>query len=217
MPKNTYKKKVSKATKTYVKQILDKEVEDKQLVAYAPGIGPVPITNVMDPAFLINGSPTGTSAHDRIGAKIRAKKLNILGYIEPIIQTADSLVRMLILWDKQPNGLPPDYDTLFANNGTPLVASQYYNAPINVNAHNRYVVLRDKYYMGHINGGANNIGHRIPLRFNINLKNRVTIYKGNTAFLADIQTNALYVIFTSETNASWQLGGFQASMIYEDA
>lgn len=57
---------------------------------------------------LLNGVATGTDFTDRIGRKIMMKSIYIQGFCYPVdTTTADTLARLIVVYDTQPNGAAP--------------------------------------------------------------------------------------------------------------
>ena len=150
----------------------------------------------------------GTSNYNRLGNKIRMKSLQVQGWIVKYngnYWPAPTKLRMLIVYDKQTNGVAPQLNTIIKshlNVGTPVTDI---NSMINLSERNRFEVLKDIsiYQEGEqvsVNGEINNYetgyqDNRKLIHFYIKLKGRPTAYSvdGNTGLVGDVKSGGLYV------------------------
>lgn len=160
--------------------------------------------------LLLNGMSFGTEWGDRIGQKI---KNNFLELNYGLINNAGvpSIIRVMIVYDKQPQGQLFDEDRLWA---VPTTDFERITSVKNQTFGTDYSVLFDKLIV--ISGTTNNNSNR-QRHFKIRLAlNRVTQF--NDVALANftaMEKNALYFIIVSESvNVSWYL---MSNLHYIDA
>lgn len=203
------KGKVAKATKRYVKKILDDRIEDKQAGTLVAAFNPTDtLTSV-----LLNGISQGTNQGERIGMAVRAKKLicRVLLNQNSSIAIARMRCRLLFFWDKQPNGGAPTLSQLF----TTTTAGLTLYSPININGQKRYRILSDKIYDFPVDGGATDTPHNRSIVKSFKLKT-ITKYSGGGNAIGDINTNALYIGLIGQT-ANGMTASFSYDFRYEDA
>lgn len=174
-------------------------------------------TNTNVDVFAVNLTDTGTNSWNRIGRKIVLKSLRIR--IQPTIQYSidtgvrGAAMRMVVVWDKQPSGILPTFDTIFGNtvqNGTESVIDIF--APIRYDNMDRFKILRD--VVREINpsgpgnsgsgGSLNNSAFGEYIDEYIDLKGLESIFSGQTspATIADLSSGGLYVILRSQLDAA---------------
>ena len=165
---------------------------------------------------LLNGSVQGTDFNNRIGRKIICKSVFIRGWVGAEVATAalaagsnESLVqqwRMIIFIDMQPNASAPSV--------TDLLVSADPTSQLNLNNRDRFMVVKDKTFMGQNFGkaftaatgimGSDNSARNVKVFKSLNLE---TIYNsGNAGTIADINSGALYMFWIG-TRASGTTDG----------
>jgi len=104
----------------------------------------LPFTSNPANAMVINAMSAGSGGWQRVGRKIHMKSLRIRGMVQdanavdnpavPLITFAYSpmLLRMVLVYDRSPQGLPPDYNVIFRNQKS--TDSGAYNAPLDLAA-----------------------------------------------------------------------------------
>jgi len=172
-------------------------------------------------SFVLNLVQQGTGSWNRIGRKIRMKSLRIKvdALCRHFLTSGDltaSLMRMVVVYDKQPSGVLPTYDTIFGQTdqqgtetGAILDSLRYDNT-------GRFRVLSDKVFTstcqaisGTTDADYEDVQHYCD-EF-IDLKGKETIYSAtnNPSTIADISTGALYVYFRASQNtgtlSQWRL------------
>lgn len=172
-------------------------------------------TNTNASAFVLNLVQAGNGSWNRVGRKIQLKSVRLRGSIlfqYSAVATTSNLVedmcRMVVVWDKQPNGVLPTYDTIFGRTEQDGTEScDYLDGPKFDNM-DRFTVLRDKVMEDSI-GATPLTGGTTNLVINqqgfdefIPLGNRETVFSGQSVpmTIADISTGALYVFFRSRYN-----------------
>jgi len=168
--------------------------------------------------YLLNGVPQGTDYNNRVGRTVCFKSITlnwavsaetasfqyIPAVVVPPIAQLETVrlaraeltfgVRVMIVYDRQPNGNPPEIDDLlysFSSNGTTTpaafnITSMAFN---NLNNKDRFMVLLDKKFTIGSEGG--NLGAFVKKHRRINLE---TQYNNVGGSISGIQTGAFYLL-----------------------
>lgn len=188
------------------------------------GVGAGFADNIM--FTLLNNVTQGTGAWNRIGRKIQMKSIYLQGFFEPSAtkQNENMEARVAIIYDKQCNGLRPNYDTVYraqVSNATDTSA-QDITTHLNMNQKDRFEVIADHLVVlpiysrlvapdadanyGHVIG---NTGLTIELFRK--LKNRETIFKSAAqprGSITDIASGSLLLLHCSNRNfagSGWEM------------
>jgi hypothetical protein len=166
-------------------------------------------TNSNVDLIAVNLIAPGAGSFNRIGRKINLKSLELRMY--PLhtytgeTTTEDqtgNVFRLVVVWDKQPNGSTPTWDAIFGRTNQAGTETSNFGDPLKPDNENRFVILKDKQYSHKIlgsvlTGGTTNLIEnstviRQYVSFNTNFQ---TNFSGNTApcSIADISSGALYV------------------------
>lgn len=183
--KPTYKRRAYKAKPRYAKPSIpmvkvEKKVNDIATAAYAcDTTGSVTALNLIDEG-------TGDSA--RIGRKIQLTSVQIRGFIQPAdADTGDSMVRVMLVWDKQVNGVI----ATIAN----ILSAATANSFMNLDNRERFkVVCDEKFTLQQFNVASSLSGSALPLVDVYKKFSGVTIYDGTGGGIADINTGAMYLV-----------------------
>jgi len=191
-------------------------------IAATINTGVIATTNTNGQIVPMNLIQTGTGSWNRIGRKTHIKSLRITGgavltNLASATENGDApILRMVIVWDKQPTGVLPTFNTIFGNtiqNGTE--ASNVTDPPRYDNM-DRFRVLRDCRYnppsnpaIGNLSTGAETSFHQSIDEY-IKIPGLESVYSGQSTpmTIADISTGALYVIFRSTqfaANGFWNI------------
>lgn len=137
-----------------------------------------------------NAMLQGTTASTRIGNKVVIKTFQLRGELVVPNDAPANTVRLILLWDSQPNGaLPALTDVLTATDGKSFM---------NLANRDRFWVLKD--WQMNVGPSTNLVlaaGAAPPLTktFNWYVKvNRETVYNGNAGTIGDIRTGALLLL-----------------------
>jgi len=154
----------------------------------------------------------GSDFNNRIGRKTCLKTLQIRGYIQNEVvsnitaatSTNGQLLRLIVLWDTQPNGAVPAL--------TDVLTTAHPQAPLNLNNRDRFKVLRDKVWaMGPMlisaaatqSVAAWDTPQVIAIKEFIKLPNLETIYNASTGNVSDLSSGSLCFLWVgSEPNGS---------------
>lgn len=159
----------------------------------------------------------GADFNQRVGRKILIKSVYIRGRIALAASDANALIdapsqlgRIILLWDKQPNGALPSVSD--------ILTSATATAQFNINSRDRFKILKDKQWaFGYYNRSttatqtyavADNVCFPIKIYKKLNLE---TIFNGSAGTIADISSGSL-VLFFIGTEASGTNQGAQATI-----
>lgn len=172
----------------------------------------------------------GTSFYNRLGNKINMKSIHLRGIISALGNNANAdvnhLGRLMVVYDKQPNGAYPATADLLLDTDQAAATGTTVTSSINMNKRNRFVVLADMQVIlpavgvngataaSTVNGGTDpngNAGGPQQGQFNINrfikLKNLEAIYRGAGGNIADLDTGSLLLFtFSNSANAAGSYG-----------
>ena len=140
----------------------------------------------------LNEVRQGATAYNRIGLTIAVKSISIK-FCCKIAGTApdNSILRWLLIYDRQPNGSFPTIATILSQN---ISTAPQFNSGLNMANKNRFSMLRDGY---------------VPLVLNVDnevdqiseyVKGRWTVeYKADSGNIGDIATGAIFLIAFVDT------------------
>jgi len=178
----------------------------------------------------LNLIPPGSGSFNRIGRKARLLSARIRGAISFVTTPGSTgivngnYVRMLVVWDKQPSGALPSWNTIFGL--TPQTGTETTSllAPLAYDNMERFSVLKDVMLQPQdllpVGVSATGVTTQIvPFDTFISLKNCETTYSGQSATqtISDISSGALYLVFRALANVAYSGGtptvpGNQASI-----
>jgi len=152
---------------------------------------------------LLNGAAAGTDFTSRIGRKIKVMSVQFRGSISP--GTLDNNCRVIIFYDKQPNGggLPAVADLILNHSaGAGSTATDF----MNLNNRDRFMILKDMVVpVGRISTTATQAVAGSPSQHAVNIYKKVTletIYNATGATAAEIATGLIGVLFISTVAGS---------------
>jgi len=144
--------------------------------------------------LLLNGTTKGDNLGQRDGTTFRVKSVQCRGVIQRDATGAPhSLWRWILVIDKQPNSAAFGI-TDVVNTISPLALR-------NLNNRKRFVILADNTYVLSADDGTSS--ERVFFEYYSKM-DMITVFNGgNTGLIADIETNALFMIFiTDDTTAN---------------
>lgn len=172
-------------------------------------------TNTNGGIVVMNLVVPGNNSWNRIGRKIRMQSLRLTGTIDAqctyqaiSTTTHGGTVRMLVVFDKQPSGVLPTFDTMFGVTAADGTESSNFLAPVRYDNTDRFRVLRDVRYNCNPEGvplsGGQIISPQYKIDEYIKLGSLESVYSGQTSpqTIADISSGALYVIFRADESTS---------------
>lgn len=169
------------------------------------------------PNVLLNAVQTGAGFFNRVGSRIEMKSLHIRGLINNVATGTQDQGRIIVIYDRQPNGAMPVISDILRARDQTGAATTSGTSEINLDNRDRFVIVRDYTVVlpsvtntaGVLTNGPAYPGDDEQLDVNIfiRLKGLSTHYLSTTnpATIADIGTGALSCWFVSmNTNAAWQ-------------
>lgn len=163
-------------------------VEKKSIESSTSGTSLIKASDVIS-TYLINGIANGTAINQRVGSKISLNTVSIKYVLTSPSDFSSAVARVLLVWDKQPNGVALSATDLFQQSGYPVDA--YYSLA----NRNRFAVLADK----RISCNPVDSAHIMqkPGSFGVNLKGKSTTFNSTGATITDIMTGSLYLVVCS--------------------
>lgn len=210
------RKGVSKAVKKYVNAKLDDLVEDKHHVSNQrnPSGATGNVNNSVGSFQACTDVPQGDGVGERIGIKIKPKKLTISW--NGACGTADATVRFIVFKDTAMDATQPTIDLLFtggalSNDNAPTAP---YN-PVRVGPGQRFQILADKLIALSLTGPSNKSGKIVLNRSKLPGHIEFRGDAGNT--LARNQIYTLAVGDATAGGADTPYFAFTTDLMYEDA
>lgn len=151
---------------------------------------------------LLNGVASGFDADNRIGRRIHMHKVHYTTFWNGIAGS-DHDARIVVFYDKAPNGAAPTTALLFEQTTTPWASA------FNKDTEWRFEILSDT--MGAVDSAGYGIGAQDVC---IELDHYVTYTSGTGATITAIQSGALYLYLVSGRNAMSDSGS--VTMYYTD-
>lgn len=195
-------------------------------------------TNTNGSSFVLNLIRPGSGSENRIGRKVKLSSIRIRGNMSAISASQATTgtydcptVRMVVVWDKQPSGTLPTYDTIFGTKIQAGTEGTQYLDPVKYDNTDRFRVLSDT-IVNFNPSGQNTAGgtidtfqytEHVDVYINLEKKNLISVYSGESSpqTIADISSGALYVYFRSDQNTTdksqAQFGRSFARLRYRDA
>lgn len=199
-PKGDYQK--GRATLKSVKELKALDTTINQ--AFKVAGGPPPVTTLNLPV-------NGAELYQRIGRKIYMKSLHFRGVVFNTAAAAQDFVRILILYDSNPNGAAPAYTDILQD--STAGAGTNFFSHLNLINRERFKVIRDWHRVMPLTTAANTESS-VPetncfhLDWWIPLKGLETIFNGtNGGTIGDISTGAVIIMTFGCNTSLWQLNG----------
>lgn len=183
-------------------------------------------TNSNAGSTVLNLVAPGTGSYNRVGRKISMKSVRLTGTAtfisSPNAATGNkvsSVVRMVVVYDNQPSGAIPTFDTIFGKTTQDGTESTTYMDALKYDNMGRFRVLRDVMLTATLAantaGGTANTNY-LDYCFDeyIKLGGLETVYSGQSSpcSIADISSGGLYVFFRADDNSdperTWTIQGW---------
>lgn len=152
----------------------------------------------------VNLIAPGTTFYQRIGRRVELKSLHLYGYIQDtaVVATAADYGRILVIYDRQTNGVLPTMSTMLLNYDQLGATSTNYLSGLNPDQRERFLILADirLHLPASSATGMSGASDGATTSFNINrfinLKGLSTQFKSDsaTAVIGDIATGGLYIV-----------------------
>lgn len=189
----------------------------------------VATTNTNETCYPVNLVAPGNGSYNRVGRKISMKSVRLKGLIALSYYNADTtgeitgtVIRMVLVYDKQPSGVLPNFDTVFGRTNQSGTESTQYLDPLKYDNMNRFQVLRDCCYtlnpvLANSNSGTTDVTNLFA-EFDeyVKLGGRETVYSGQSSpcTIADISSGGLYVYFRALASIEGQIEPFTTNITY---
>lgn len=169
---------------------------------------------------ILNPVQQGVDYYQRLGNKIKPRSLHIKGFISSILTSIQGLARMVVVLDKAPSGAAalPAITNILQERDQAGAATNGITSALNIDNRNRFKILRDKWFNlpSHtltvaVVTNPSNFDQELCMKFNEyirldNIPECQYVGTANPITIANINTNAIYVIFTCQAgiNNMWQ-------------
>lgn len=200
-----YSKPVKKKQKT------EKKVELKKVDVVRPGSnGATPDIPALFPfsdaptATYLNPVIPGNGFYQRIGNRIQGQSLNmnILFVPKNVVHVNSFTGKLVVIYDKQPNGNAPAYTTIFsAQTFSGTVTTNPLTLPLNIAQRDRFVVISSEYVT--LPGTGQSIQNPQEFTKNIyrELKDIEIVYSGNDGSIGACSSGALLLFLVTNDAA----------------
>ena len=177
--------------------------------------GIITTTNTNGSCFVLNLIQQGSGSWNRVGRKVNLKSLRLKGSFLVTYDTNEgggitrgNLVRMVVVWDKQPSGnAVPAFDQVFGTTDQDGTEVSGILSPPRYDNMNRFQILRDKTFESvpqtiFPSGGNYYVNHPICFDEYLKLAGKQTVFSGQSVrmTISDISTGGLYVYFRALVN-----------------
>lgn len=160
--------------------------------------------NTTGSVVAINLIQAGSSFFNRVGRRIEMKSLHVSGVMVPSANatTANDYIRVMVVYDRQPNGAIPSIQTIFSNYDQTGAATFNSFAGLNPDQRERFLILMDERKTMPPNTGG---GPYQPIEGNrdvfnigrfIKMNGLMTHYQADSSpsVIGDISTGGLYLV-----------------------
>lgn len=153
--------------------------------------------------ILLNGLSQGNSNLTRVGDEVMYTSIQVKGFVnsDTDMITLGAVVRMIVFWDKSPNGVAPTAANLLDNS----VITTYVNAPYNSDYYKRFKILYDRRLALNpqvLLTAATTEPLSVPFDFRKGFNRQSNYGLGNAGTIADITRGACYILLLSNYAAA---------------
>jgi len=168
---------------------------------------------------LLNGIQTGAGFFNRVGSRVENVNLHIRGVVNIGLTTLISYARMVVVYDRQPNGAAPLVGDILQSRDQTGAPTGTAFSEINLDQRQRYLILRDKSFFvppTTFTAGVLTNGPAFPsdgpewtVNEFIRLKGLITQYKSSSAptTITDINSGSIYVFFLASVDNTLLFNG----------
>lgn len=146
---------------------------------------------------LLNGMQSGASINQRVGREVTMRSIQFQYVVRANTAGVDQQVRVVLVYDRQTNGAAPLFLDVF-DFANVTCARKLENRK-------RFKILYDR---THVVNAVGEPGSQVARRFYRRLRHPVTFNSSSTAYVGDITTGSLYLLFLST-----QAAGTNAALI----
>jgi len=185
-------------------------------------------TNTNASSFTLNLVRPGTASYNRVGRKISLLSVRLRGFFQLNSLAAattglltGNMVRMVVVYDKQPSGAVPAFDTIFGHTDQAGTESSIFLDPVKYDNMSRFQILKDcvidmNLLTENQEGGTTDEVQQIySFDEYVKLGGRETVFSGQSSpcTIADISSGGLYVFFRAATNITSSFIGLGADSV----
>lgn len=186
-------------------------------------------TNTNDDIQCLNLIEAGNGSWNRNGRKAFLKSLRLKGTVTGDLAAAATTydvgatyLRMVVVWDKQPSGgTIPTFDTIFGYTTQDGTESSTTMSNLRYDNTGRFQVLKEHVFVpppvAPLGAAAQaSYTYHIPFDFFIDLKNRTTIFSGDSdpVTIADISSGSLLLVWRSDAaGQNWAVDDISTSRL----
>jgi len=149
---------------------------------------------------LINGIIEGTGVTERVGRQITIKRIELRIWFEAISLTPQRAVRVLIVYDRSPNGVSPTYTDILRPQVGALITNMTLPVyPPNLNNRARFDILWDSFQTTAAGNSATTISYPPPYYDTCIDCTLGTVYMGSGGLVGSIQGGAVFLVLADNT------------------
>lgn len=159
----------------------------------------------------LNDVLQGAGVYERVGVKILMRSVRIRATLTANASPAMAIVRMAVIYDRQPNGAAPAIADIFTDTRVAGATTTDICSGVNISNKNRFTILRDQ--MWNLDS-ATSLSHVVDWFIPCRLQ---TEFKASAGTIADISTGSLLLV-TAGLNVTSFANMFQcrSRIRYED-
>lgn len=166
--------------------------------------------------LLVTNIPQGNTKVTRVGNKCSIIGMNIKGSVANGSITGPAMARLIILVDRQSNGVIPTNAQLMAD----TTAATNWNSPINIDNRRRFRILVDKTWACNDGGGATNQAILQNFRFRKVFKKPIIMqFSASTSpsAITDFVANPFIAVAYTDAAAGAPFFAMTVELLYKDA
>lgn len=171
-------------------------------------------TGTGPPMLLLSDPINGAELYQRTGRKTYGKSIHVRGWVRPVTTAVQTLLRIIIFYDANPNGVAPTIANLLQDSSAAAATSAV--SEINLTNRQRFKILRDIQWQAPsfslaagvvTNQAFSDTTGKFSVNEFIKLKGLETVFNGvNGGTVADIQTGAIFMtLIDDQQDTDWNL------------
>lgn len=182
-PRRSYVPAIQRGPARELKSVDTSDDTSRALVAVGSVVGSA---NTATGMTLINGSAQGDASYEHIGKNVSLQSIAVeVEFFQPQTDASASTVRLMVVYDRQPNGAYPAIGDLLADNA----AAPTFDSAINIGYRERFAVLRDcQFTLDTASGLSHHYETYIKRQLDTN-------FVGITNAIASVGSGAVYLIY----------------------
>lgn len=158
----------------------------------------------------LNDITQGAAVYQRVGTKVVLKSVEVGGVLQIIDEddTHTGQVRLMVVYDRQPNGAFPTMASILSDNVTGAPA---YLTCMNIANRSRYLILRDQLFDIDIGGHGQTQTFKIYTKCSLDSE-----YGATAGTIGDLTTGALYLVMFAMSAGDVELYSMHSRVRYLD-